>query len=154
MTISAYRITKTSNSPNAFDGEGARLFGGRWNSVGVRMVYLAGSRSLATLEVLVHTEDIDTIAGAYSIIPVTFPEKLVMRVEDKDLPDDWASPAPIAATQLFGDSWIRRAHSAVLAVPSAVIHDELNYLVNPNHPDFPAIRIGTPAPFRIDPRLA
>lgn len=154
MMIHAYRLTQTRHVPNAFDGEGARLFGGRWNSVGVRMVYVAGSRSLATLEVLVHAEEISTIEGAYSIIPLSFPDRLVKRMKVENLPEGWASPEPIAATQIFGDRWIHDAGSAVLEVPSAVTNDEMNYLFNPAHPDFPSISIGTAVPFRMDPRLA
>ena len=153
MIITAYRITQTKYAPSAFDGEGARLYGGRWNSAGTRMIYVAGSRSLATLEILVHTEDIATLSGLYSIIPVTFADKLVARVKDSELPKDWSSPEPVAATQILGDSWVREQRSAVLEVPSAVTNEEKNYLINPAHPDFRSISIGLAAPFRIDPRF-
>jgi RES domain-containing protein len=154
MSITAYRITKTKRVKTAFDGEGARLYGGRWNSIGTRMIYVAGSRSLATLEILVHTEDVSTIEGQYSIIPVTFPEKLVLRISPADLPKSWSSPEPLAETQIFGDRWILGSRSAILEVPSAVTNEESNYLLNPAHPDFASIVIGDGAPFRIDPRLA
>ena len=153
MTITAYRITKTRHASDAFLGEGARLYGGRWNSVGTRMVYVSGSRSLATLEVLVHTEDISAIAEDYCIIPVAFSDRLVERVEDQDLPEGWASPEPIAETQIFGDAWVRNNRSAVLEVPSAVTTEEWNYLLNPGHSDFDSIEIGPPTPFQVDPRL-
>lgn len=153
MSITAYRITRTKYVATAFDGEGARLYGGRWNSVGTRMTYLAGSRSLATLEVLVHAEDNSTLEGFYSVIPVSFPEDLVLRVEDDELPRNWYSPEPIAETQIYGDTWVMGGRSAILEVPSAVTHEEKNFLVNPAHPDFGRIAIGTATPFRFDPRL-
>lgn len=154
MSVFAYRITKTKHVANAFDGEGARLYGGRWNSIGTRVVYVAGSRSLATLEVLVHVEDISTIEGRYSIIPITIPDALISRIPTADLPAGWSSPEPVAATQLFGDRWILEGRSAVLEVPSAVTNEEKNFLLNPLHVDFGLIQFGDPLPFRIDPRLA
>ena len=154
MSITAYRITKTKRAATAFDGEGARLYGGRWNSIGTRVVYVAGSRSLATLEVLVHTEDISIIEGQYCIIEVAIPDELVLRIPPDDLPGRWASSEPVAGTQAYGDRWVADFRSAVLEVPSAVIKEESNYLLNPSHPDFESIVIGDPEPFRIDARLA
>jgi RES domain-containing protein len=153
VSIAGYRLTNTVHAATAFDGEGARLYGGRWNSVGTRMVYLAGSRSLATLEVLVHTEDITIIEGQYSIIPVVIPTEIVLEVSDDELPDGWSSPEPIAETQIFGDAWVRENRSAVMSVPSATTNEERIYLINPAHSDFSQIAIGTPEPFRLDPRL-
>jgi RES domain-containing protein len=153
MSLTAYRITKTKRVATAFDGEGARLYGGRWNSIGTRLVYVAGSRSLATLEVLVHAEDISTIEGQYSIIPVTFSDELILSIPPDDLPSHWPSSEPLAETQLFGDKWVTKSSSAVLEVPSAVTNGERNYLLNPSHPDFESIILGDATPFRIDPRL-
>jgi len=153
MSVSAYRITKTKHVSNAFDGEGARLYGGRWNSIGTRVVYIAGSRSLATLEVLVHVEELSTIEGQYSIIPVTIPDELIARIPSAILPRGWSSPVSIAATQLFGDRWILEGRSAVLEIPSDVTNEETNLLVNPRHDDFNRIEVGDPLPLRIDPRL-
>lgn len=154
MNRPAYRITKSKRVATAFDGEGARLYGGRWNSPGTRMVYVAGSRSLATLEVLVHTEDVSTIEGQFSVIPLEIPEDLILRIDHDDLPNEWHSPEPIAETQSFGDAWIRDGLTAVMEVPSAVTNEEHNYLINPAHPDFASIVIGDASPFRIDSRLA
>lgn len=117
------------------------------------MVYLAGSRSLATLEILVHTEDISTIEGRFSIIPVEIPKKIIITLANDDLPTDWSSPEPTSATQTFGDNWVREKRSAVISVPSAVTNEERNYLLNPTHPDFSRIEIGKAEVFRFDPRL-
>ncbi|MFD0892079.1 RES family NAD+ phosphorylase [Luteolibacter ambystomatis] len=153
MSVTAYRITKTKHLASAFDGEGARLYGGRWNSQGTRMVYAASSISLATLEILVHTDDVSMIMGQYSTIPIGIPEALILRVLSKDLPAGWFSPEPPSATQIFGDEWIRSGRSAVMAVPSAVTNEESNYLLNPAHPDFAALSIGQAGLLRLDTRL-
>lgn len=154
MNQLAFRIIKSKRVAAAFDGEGARLHGGRWNSPGTRMVYVASSRSLATLELLVHIEDLSILEEQFSVIPVEIPGGLILRIDAVDLPGGWHLPEPVAETQLFGDAWIRDGHTAVMEVPSAVINEERNYLINPAHADFPSIMIGAACPFRIDPRLA
>ncbi|MBT5928248.1 MAG: RES family NAD+ phosphorylase [Verrucomicrobia bacterium] len=153
MNIDSFRITKTKFVATSFSGEGARLYGGRWNSVGTRIVYLAGSLSGATLELLVHTDDYSTITDLYSYIPVGFPEEYVESIDDAALPTNWDSPTPIAATQQMGDAWVSSMSPAVLRVPSAVTSGEKNYLVNPLHPDFPRLIIGHPQEFKVDPRI-
>lgn len=117
------------------------------------MVYLAGSRSLATLELLVHAEDISTIEGRFSMIPVEIPKEIINTLANDDLPTNWSSPEPTSATQTFGDNWVHEKRSAVISVPSAVINEERNYLLNPTHPDFSRIEIGKAEVFRLDPRL-
>jgi len=148
----AYRIVKARRAEGAFDGEGARLNGGRWNSKGTRMVYTAGSRALAGLEMLVHLTS-SLLRMGYVVIEAEFDSRLAKAVRLEDLPKDWATSQPTAATQALGDSWARGATSPILAVPSAIIHEELNYLFNPLHRDFARIRIGELKPFAFDSRL-
>ena len=152
MTLSAWRIVKRKLASEAFSGEGTRLYGGRWNSPGVRMVYTAESRSLAALEILVHLESPDLLRQ-YVVFEVSFDDTLVTATEESKLPDDWqAEPAP-AALRAIGDSWAASRASAVLQVPSAIIPDESLFLLNPLHEDFPKRVVGEPLPFRMDPRL-
>lgn len=151
--IAAYRICQSAWLESAFSGEGARRYGGRWNSVGTRMVYTAGSRSLATLEILVHAEDMTCLENRYQLIAIEFPQSLMQPVAAQDLPEHWDSPQPPVTTQLLGDAWIRGGASAVLQVPSAVTQEEFNYLLNPAHPDFARIQLGAPHPLRLDSRL-
>jgi len=153
VTVTVYRLTQTKHLQNAFDGEGARLNGGRWNCVGTPMVYTSSSLSLATLELLVHIEDISIINGLYSVIPVEFDDPLIERISETALPIGWDAPEPIADTQILGDEWINGASSAVLEIPSAVTTSESNFLFNPQHSDFGAVRIGASYRFRPDPRL-
>jgi len=153
MSIGAFRITKTKFIPSAFNGEGARNYGGRWNSQGTRMVYLAGSLSAATLELLVHTDDYSTIEGLYSYVPVEIPESCIEQLEESTLPVGWNSLTPLASTQILGDNWVTSMASAVLQVPSAITPREVNFLCNPAHPDFSKLVIGDSVQFQLDPRI-
>jgi RES domain-containing protein len=149
--ITAWRIVKAKHSRTAFDGEGARLFGGRWNSPG-SPVYTAASTALAALEMLVHLGKA-TVLPAYVLIACTFNDSLVAHVEDSRLPSNWRSyPAP-PELQSLGDEWVRLGTSAVFQVPSAVIPSESNYLLNPRHTDFSSIRVSAPEVFDFDLRL-
>jgi RES domain-containing protein len=151
--ITAWRICKRSLLRSAFSGQGAFLYGGRWNSPGVRMIYAAGSQSLAALEILVHTDDPnDLINLRFVAVPVEIEEALIDG--PPKLPKDWAiCPAPPSAARM-GDLWVAQAGSCVLRVPSAVIRAEWNYLINPAHPNFSRLRIGKPMLFEFDSRLA
>ena len=134
-------------------GEGARRYGGRWNSEGRAVVYLGDSLALAGMELLVHLRA-ESVLHTYRKMPVFIPERLVMHVGEDQLPPEWAEPSLYPVTREIGDGWIERARSAVLQVPSAVVRGETNYLVNPEHPDFGAIRAGPISRFQYDPRLA
>ena len=150
--VQAWRIVKKHHSERAFDGEGARLYGGRWNSPGVAAVYASESRALATLEVLAGLQTNTPLTG-FVLIPVEFEEALVVSVELVDVPVDWRQSPPPPSTQRIGDEWIARAESAVLRVPSVLVPKESNYVLNPGHRDFSALRIGEPEPLSMDPRF-
>jgi len=153
MSIRAFRIIKAKYVPTAFNGEGARLYGGRWNSMGTRMIYLAGSLSGATLELLVHIDDYSTIEGLYSYVPVDLPEELIHSIDEKMLPKGWNASTIAFSTQKIGDEWVASMSSVVLKVPSVITEGEANFLVNPAHEDFPKLRIGEACEFKLDPRI-
>lgn len=132
-------------------GEGARLFGGRWNSPGLAAIYLGDSIALAAMELLVHLGNIDVLR-TYRKMPVYIPERLVMHIDATELPRQWEY-GPRSTTRAIGDPWLRGNDSAVLQVPSAVVSGETNYLVNPNHADFSTIEAGPVSDFRYDRRL-
>jgi len=116
------------------------------------MIYTAGSLSLAAMEMLVNIEA-DQVLTAYTSIPVSFDDGLCRRLDQKQLPLDWSSyPIPVT-TRDVGTAWAESKTSPVLAVPSAVVQIETNFLLNPLHPDFPKIRIGSAEAFAYDPRL-
>ena len=152
MNVTAWRIVKARFAAAAFDGEGARRFGGRWNSKGVPVVYTAGSRALAVLEMLVHLEDSDLLKH-YRLIPVTFRDALVKVLDPRVLPSTWKRRPTPASVRAIGDAWIAAGESAVLRVPSVVVPRENNYLLNPRHADFTKLVIDRPEPFRFDRRL-
>lgn len=146
----AWRIVKLKHAATAFDGEGARINGGRWNSVGVRVVYVSFAKSLAALENLVHLQL--PVTAKYVAIPLQFNDALVETLPPKNLSVGWNAEPPSLISQQIGDAWVKAARSALLALPS-VITRETNFLLNPAHPDFGQIKIGKPEPFTFDPRL-
>lgn len=152
MNIRAWRIVKQQHVRAAFSGEGARRYGGRWNHPGTLVVYLAGSTSLAILEMLVHLRVPDFLTH-YVAFEVTFAPSLMQTLTPTRLPRSWRQSPPTNAVRNLGDAWIAGATSAVLQVPSAVVPNEWNYLLNPRHPDFKKIAIGPRQPIEFDARL-
>jgi RES domain-containing protein len=152
VNISAWRIVKRKLVNDAFSGRGARVYGGRWNSPGVAMVYAAASQSLAALEILVHAETPELL-GYYVVIEVSIEPSLIQLLDPSQLPRDWQAEPPPQALRKIGDDWIRSASSPVLQVPSAIIPAESNFLLNPIHEKFAILAIGKPQPFQFDARL-
>lgn len=146
-----WRITTARFAASAFSGEGARLYGGRWNPKGHAVIYTAESQSLALLEMLVQDEP---LRARYVLIPAQLPADLAVgHVEASALPADWRTLGTRDALQAIGRAWLEEGSSAVLAVPSAVVPAEHNYLLNPRHPDFARIVIGEPKALDVDVRL-
>ncbi len=148
-----WRLTRSAFQQ--LDGEGARLYGGRWNSPGTAAVYASATLSLAVLELLVHVEpllapddqiatklDVPDTAGLGAVVdPGQFPA------------GDWRSyPAPAWQAEL-GDLWIKDASFLWLAVPSAIVPEEHNILINPRHPRMRDVSVVDARPFRFDRRL-
>ena len=150
--ITAWRIVPQQWVDTAFDGEGARLHGGRWNSPGKPAVYLADSRALAALEVLVHLNPAMATLR-YQMIEVSFPASLVQQIDIDPLTEALTSPCVLPATQHAGDTWLTDAQAPVLQVYSSIISEEPNYVLNPRHPKFDRLTIGEAKPFAFDPRL-
>ncbi|GGA58501.1 hypothetical protein GCM10011507_07340 [Edaphobacter acidisoli] len=150
--LSAWRITKQKLVAQAFTGEGARLYGGRWNTRGTAVVYTAQSQALAALEMLVHL-DSPQILQRYVLIEVSFDESLVAELDRSMLPKNWRADPPPAEVQALGDAWVAGKSSSVLRVPSVIVPGEANFLLNPRHPDFRKVRTGKPITFDFDRRL-
>lgn len=146
-----WRLVTVRFAESAFTGEGARLYGGRWNRKGIPLVYTSGTQSLAMLEMLVQD---DPMRARYLMIPATIPKGVMIeRVSVETLPADWRELAAREQLQAIGTAWAKQLTSAVLAVPSTVIPAETNYLLNPLHPVFAKIEIGGPQTFITDLRL-
>lgn len=136
------------------DGEGARVNGGRWNSEGVAVIYTSTSVSLAALELLVHVEPLSIPADLIAM-EIQIPDSPGMSAfaEVKRLPADWrAYPAPEWQADL-GDTWVADGTFLLLGVPSAVVPEEYNVLINPAHPAMGDVRVLSVRPFRFDDRL-
>lgn len=149
----AWRLVKRRHVANAFDGEGARLYGGRWNLRGDAAVYLSGSLSLAALELFVHLLPEDASLPLVAI-GVEIPERL--RVDElavDELPADWrAEPGPMACRKL-GSQWLEGGRCALLRVPSVIVPHEYNYLLNPAHAGQGDLIVHAPVPFGFDARM-
>ena len=153
MRLRAYRLVPLKYAETAFDGEGARREGARWNSPGVRAVYAAGSLSLAQLECLVHVRKANLLRN-YVVVVAEFADALCLEATSRyGLPSDWRSEPPSPSTQALGTRWLREAASAVLRVPSVITAGESNFMFNPQHPDFTRVKLHPAAEFRFDLRL-
>lgn len=150
--ITTWRIVDAAYADDVFSGEGARLHPARWHLPGHRVVYTAGSLSLATLELIVNTPRARLLAN-YVVASCTFPQVVVDELDESRLGPDWRDYPPTRATQQLGVDWLLSRSSAVLSVPSAVIPNERNYLVNPEHEHFRSIDCSISRPFDIDLRL-
>lgn len=147
-----WRICRRLYAAEAATGEGARLFGGRWNSHGVRVVYASTSLALAAIETFVNLEPNQRPADLISI-EGDIPEAIeIGRLDLETLPARWHESRD-ESLRRFGDEWIRNGKSAALLVPSAAIHGEWNVLLNPAHSDFRRIQFRDPEPFEFDVRM-
>lgn len=148
----AWRIVKAKRSATAFDGEGARRSGGRWNSVGIPMVYTSATISLAILEILVHLED-SSVLPHYSVLSVEFDAAQVTNLDPAMLSFNWRDPMAPVELQQRGDAWMQAQRSLILRLPSVIVPSETIYLLNPRHPDFASLTFGPPQALEFDPRL-
>lgn len=132
-------------------GTGAAMYGGRWNSIGTHMVYTAGSASLAMLESLVHFGG--RIVGDYCQLALEMPDDGIEVLDEKQLPANWRqNPAP-DPLKLFGDRFIQSHKALVLKVPSVLVPNESNFLINPKHAAFKEIRVLIQSKIKFDERL-
>jgi RES domain-containing protein len=151
--VTFWRITSRRHVKGAFSGEGARLYGGRWNLPGTPIVYTSPTLSLCALEYFVHVDPGLAPAGLVAIA-VDLPSGIsIPSLAVAELPDGWRRyPAP-ERLQDIGTAWALAATSAALRVPSAIIPHEHNVLLNPRHADFQRLRPRPAEPFAFDPRM-
>ncbi|MEO7136093.1 MAG: RES family NAD+ phosphorylase [Gemmatimonadales bacterium] len=150
--ITAWRLVKPRHAAAAFDGEGARLHGGRWNSAGIRVAYASDSIALAALEVLAHLQS-TLVLQTYSLVSVRFPEESMEILDAASLPARWRRfPSP-PENQTIGDRWVAEGRSLILRVPSVIVPAAANFLINPSYPEFGKVAVGRPQRFAFDPRL-
>lgn len=151
--MKVWRIEKQKRVSAAATGEGARITGGRWNSIGRPVVYASEHLSLAVLEILVHSPTAEQREVPRALAEISVSESLIETLPRRRLPADFGSQSPLAITQTIGDEWLESKRSVGLMVPSAIVTIEHNLLLNPLHPAFGKCGWGTFAPIQLDPRL-
>ena len=133
-----YRLVKARYSDDLLDSQGAKRHGGRWNSKGKAVLYSADSVSLAALELLVHLRR-SAILNHYVLVTIKLPDEAVLTLDTQALPPDWRDdPVPLS-TQVLGDGWLTSHQSLALAVPSTIVPQQYNLLINPKHAAFPLL---------------
>lgn len=144
-----YRITLAKYSGRLIaSGRAAR-----WNPNEVEMIYTASSRSLACLENVVHRDRLG-LSLVFNILTIECPPSIKIKtIHLKDLPANWIDFDQMTITQHIGEKWVKDNESAILQVPSSIVSEEVNYLINPKHPDFKLIKIVKTQPFVFDSRI-
>ena len=145
-----YRICRCIYADD-LSGAGARLYGGRWNSEGQAMVYTASSRSLAMLETLVHISPTN-VPEDFCIMVIEAPDD-VQDLDETLLPGNWQEYPEMDILKQVGNQFLKDNKFLMLKVPSAIVTEEFNYLINPTHPKAGMVKVIDRTPFEFDTRL-
>jgi RES domain-containing protein len=152
----AWRVVKANYAASALTGDGARRFGGRWNSVGRPAIYAADSLAHAMMEILVHIDPTMPM-GTFVALELDLPDNNIVDFPRGSLPPSWPRRAALHVTQALGDAWLRDSGGLAIRVPGAVVALEHNYVMNPGHPAFatwlPRQLARRPVPINFVPRL-
>lgn len=146
-----YRLTKEKYK-NELSGKGAEIHGGRWNNKGRRVIYTGESRALCTTEIAVHTP-LGIMPIDYYLQTIEIPKLKMFEISKKNLDKGWRNFPHEISTKQLGDKFIDDSKYLVMKVPSAVIQDEYNYLINPNHKDYSKVKMLKVEEFKFDKRL-
>ena len=138
------------------DGEGSRIEGGRWNPIGLQAVYTSEHLSLSVLEVYVHLPpEMRDVLPVLTAVQISIPDRAgSARVTPERLTDLLASADPHAACQAIGEAWISHGRDLMLQVPSVLVPEDTNLILNPAHPRMREVKIVSTRAFHFDPRLA
>jgi RES domain-containing protein len=145
-----YRLTRCIYA-NDLSGAGARLYGGRWNSEGRAMIYLASSRSLAVLEALVHLPPTN-VPDEYCMVTIDVPDDFA-GIDEKLLPHNWQDFPDLDILKQIGNAFLFKKGNLLLKVSSAIVNEEFNYLLNPLHNKIQRVKLKSVQPFSFDSRL-
>ena len=147
-----YKLSKAKYHLD-LSGKGAELYGGRWNSKGVAMLYTSESRALAFAEVAIHIP-VGIVPKDYFLVSITVPDTTrILKLTETDMPPDWRSNPHSNSTQIIGDQFVAESKYLVLQVPSAVVPGDFNFLFNPGHPLMKQVAIKNVEPFEFDSRF-
>ena len=142
-----YRLVRRERAADGLSGEGARRFGGRWNPPGTAVVYAAESRALAVLEMFVHLT-LEARALRFSLLTLELPARAKLHLDTATRP-----PRSLATSQEAARAWLDDGDALALVVPSAIVPQEKNYVLNTTHAQFAAVRVANAEPFSFDERL-
>ncbi len=148
--LTAYRIGDPNGAHPIFDATGSKLYPGRWNTADSPMIYVAEHYSTAMLEKLVHGSG--HLPPNQHFIAITIPDDIAYEMVDAAHLPGWDDPA-CAVSKAFGAAWQGSTRSLLLIVPSVVARMEHNFLLNPEHPEFPRVTHSLHRPVRWDSRL-
>lgn len=149
-----YRITQQQFAED-LTGNGARLFGGRWNSEGFFALYTSSSRSLALLETLAHTPAKMLDKRVYHLIALFVPDKvLIQKIDVKNLQPGWDAPDTRPFTKKMGDAFLSNKKEFMLEVPSVIIPEDINYVLNPLHEDMKQVKLVNKRRIYFDKRIS
>lgn len=153
MTV--YRIERAKYLDVTLQGTGASIpTGYRWNSYNTKLIYTAESRALATLEVSVHLDLSEDLPADRFYVEIEIPDDItILEVDVNDLPDDWNAKPPTITTQTIGDDFVNSNEAAILKVPSSIVPQEFNFLINPQHADAGKIKVISTERMTFDPRF-
>ncbi len=152
--MKAYRLIKKKYASEPLDPQGAKLYGGRWNSKGMSVIYASDSIALATLEKLVHLHRANVL-NHFVLCTISFSKTQLMTLPEDVLPTNWRDDPPPDSTITIGDEWLSASESLVLAVPSTVVPQQTNLLINPKHLGYAnLIKSVVVEPFIFDARLS
>jgi len=147
-----YRIAKTRHIQD-LSGSGARAYGGRWNDKGIPVIYTSETRSLATVEYLVHVP-LSIVPDRISIASIKIPDRIRPKeIPVSDLPADWRDYPPPSELATLGTDWALAGETLLLRVPSAVVEGEFNILINPSHRDMKHVVVSQVEEYKFDARL-
>ena len=150
-----FRIEREKYQETTLTGIGASMTDGyRWNSLNTKIVYTSETRALATLEVSVHLDLSEDLPNDRFFVEIEIPDDItILEVQLQDLPVSWDAKPPSSSTQTIGDDFVLYNEAAILKVPSSIIPQEFNYLLNPNHKDASRIKVLSKTKMKFDSRL-
>lgn len=153
--MKVYRVEREKYLETTLSGIGASMSKGyRWNSFNTKLVYTAESRALATLEVSVHLDLSEDLPTDRYYVEIEIPNDIIIfEVNIQDLPQDWDAKPPSLTTQTIGDDFVLQNEAAILKVPSSIVPQEFNYLINPNHADATRVKIISKTLMKFDSRF-
>lgn len=138
---------------STLEGQGGLMASARWHTQGRRIVYLAETPAGALLEALVHLElDLDNLPPSYQLLKAEAPDQMSMdRVEESKLAANWR--ADLVSTRTIGDQWLAGGSTALLRIPSAILPETWNVLLNPQHPEASSVSVKWRHAYPWDDRL-